>query len=425
MKATFISKSALKHTVQVHDGEMVGKGVVKGIFKDMAASAIEKHAMAGTAMPGASSSSKGPAEPERAAASGAAGSASAASAAEPEEDSEDDESIDPMDLITGGGKAKRGSAEKANPKTRASSGGSAGNGAHAARQPAEAKGKAKPLSSAPPPLVKGAGAGGATRRAKSGAADATMGGDRAERDASLQLTKLEKLTDEWTRMQRGSILQLDKKYFKSTKAITDSLSSKMRALSKSLQAKATMSTKLIDCYIRITKAYKLWARKNTASEFLGELADVEKFASQHPPVAMVFPECIQQAILQMRFSFDLIQVVSKNDTSTILERFKMISKEHLVQFFQSEELVEWQKDWQTYKIHCSFTVDLAVEARRCACFRACARVCVCVRVCVCLGLFVCLERVRERACASPCLYVLMCSVPPDAQACACVFLCLC
>ncbi len=357
MEVTFNHNSKIRHVSELHDGEQVDKGVVQGIYQSMATSAREKCAMTGKAMPSASASSSsgsGQQQPPGNAdgQSGDKQGDAAAGAQVVQSEESDDASGDPMDLLLSGGASKGQVGDKKKRPRPSLGGGGCGDAAPAPRSTAKAKAKSKGPANAPPPLVKvKGGVAGPSRSSKAAKYPAggllDGGADRAERDANLQLAKLDKANEEFSRLQRGSLVSLDKKYFKGNKAMTDSFGQKVRSLPKTLAKKIDEALQINGCHNRLIETYKNWARKNTGDEFIAEIRDIEKFSAEHPAVTLHFPECVQEVVLQVKFGEDLRSIVAKGDDATVLERFKLISKENLVALFQSEELIEWQTDLGT------------------------------------------------------------------------------
>ena len=96
--------------------------------------------------------------------------------------------------------------------------------------------------------------------------------------------------------------------------------------------------------ISVIKAFKTWVRKGSHNEFLTEYAGAVKFAGESPAIPIQLPLCIQQSLVEMKFTHGLLDDLKEKNASSVKSRFISISKEKCQGLFVVAELEAWQLD---------------------------------------------------------------------------------
>eukprot|EP00959_Pyramimonas_sp_CCMP1952_P155971 3262284-Pyramimonas_sp.AAC.1 len=121
----------------------------------------------------------------------------------------------------------------------------------------------------------------------------------------------------------------------------------MKIISRSLQDDATTVMKHVSINCKISKAFKVWVKKDSTSEFLTEYKEVESFTKEQPVIDISLPGSVQIALREMNLKHQLVEAVSVDapvDVIPILDRFKAISEDNCRALFTSDELLAWQED---------------------------------------------------------------------------------
>ena len=211
---------------------------------------------------------------------------------------------------------------------------------------AKRKASASKPSSAPPPLSGGGGGARKAPKAKAsaggGAGIAVVSGDKAEKELKALLGKATDSLRQIAEYQKASVLSIDKKFYKSTKQLSDSIEMKSRGASSSTRQTVSATLKIFDIIVKIIKGYKFWVRKMNTVEFLTELDELVEFSTESPEVKIELPSCMRLDIIEMRFSVNLPGVLKEGDKAEVKERFRAICLTHIAELDNSQVLSEWQ-----------------------------------------------------------------------------------
>ena len=77
--------------------------------------------------------------------------------------------------------------------------------------------------------------------------------------------------------------------------------------------------KTLDILVRCIKNFKLWVRKGEEAEFVKSNEEVEAFAAEEPPVAILFPHCFSIAKIESSFLNQLPEILEKEKRTEIKE----------------------------------------------------------------------------------------------------------